>query len=77
MNKLSPLEHQEIIDKLISCGYERLIDVLYFNDANSKVYTKRGRLNKCGACRALGCRTKDLEEALRECRRLLGDDIVT
>jgi len=36
----------------------------------AKVYTKAGRLNKSGACRALGWKTKQLEDAIEECRCL-------
>jgi hypothetical protein len=34
------------------------------------------RLNKSGACRVLNCKTKTLEDALAECRRILGEDII-
>ena len=34
-------------------------------------YTKKGRLNKSGACRLLGCKPKELEETMQRCRDIL------
>ncbi len=65
------LEQQEQIQKLIEAGYGELIDALLSNE--SKVYTKKGRLNKCGACRVLGWKTKQLEDALEACKDVLKD----
>lgn len=62
------LEEQEVIQKLIDKGYGELIDALLMNE--SRVYTKRGRLNKSGACRVLGWKTKELEDAIEECRNI-------
>ncbi len=67
------LERQELIQKLIDNGYGELIEALLDNE--SKVYTKKGRLNKCGACRVLGWKTKQLEDALNECKEILQFDI--
>ena len=70
------LERQEVIQKLRKrlkdLGYGNLIDVLLEND--EKVYTKKGRLNKSGACRASGWKTKQLEDALIACRQILKDE---
>lgn len=66
---LEELERQELIQKLIDNGYEELIEALLLNE--SKVYTKKGRLNKSGTCRVLGWKPKQLEDALEECRKLL------
>mgnify|MGYP000865308551 CR=1 FL=1 len=66
------LEQQEVIDKLIKHGHEKLINVLLNNE--KQVYTKKGRLNKCGACRVLGWKSKQLEDALLECQEILADD---
>lgn len=63
------MEIQEQIQKLINSGYGQLIDIILSNE--SKVYTKKGRLNKSGACRLLGWKPKELEEALKECKILL------
>lgn len=65
------LEQQEVIQKLIDKGFGELIDALLMNE--SKVYTKAGRLNKSGACRVLGWKTKQLEDAIDECRVLFPD----
>ena len=67
------IETQELIKKLIVEGYGELIEVLLGNDGG-KVYTKTGRLNKSGACRVLGWKTKQLDDALKECAELLKDD---
>jgi len=66
------VERQELIRKLVKCGYSELVEALLLNE--NKVYTKRGRLNKSGACRVLGWKTKQLEDALKECREILKED---
>ena len=66
------IERQELIQKLIDRGYGKLIEALLMNE--SKVYTKKGRLNKSGACRVLSCKTKELEDALDACREILQTD---
>ena len=45
------LENQELINKLRNHGYGEIIDTLLGND--DEIYTKKGRLNKSGACRVL------------------------
>lgn len=70
-NLTEVLEQQEVIQKLIDRGYGELIDALLMNE--SKVYTKKGRLNKSGACRVLGWKTKQLEDAIEECRNIFPD----
>jgi len=70
-NLTEVLEQQEVIQKLIDKGYGELIYALLMNE--SKVYTKKGRLNKSGACRVLGWKTKQLEDAIEECRQLFPD----
>ena len=67
------LERQELIQKLIDRGYGPLIDALLMND--TRVYTKKGRMNKSGACRVLGWKAKELEDALEACREILKDDL--
>lgn len=66
------LERGELIQKLIESGYGELVEALLYNE--NKVYTKKGRLNKSGACRVLGWKTKQLEDSLAECRKLLGGE---
>ena len=68
-NMIEVLERQELLQKLIDAGYGELIETLLFNEG--KVYTKKGRLNKSGACRALGWKPKYLEDALQHCQNIL------
>lgn len=72
-NQIDMLERQELIDKLVSHGYGMLVDALLYNE--HQVYTKKGRLNKSGACRVLNWKTKQLEDAINDCRKILGFDI--
>jgi len=76
MDMEDTLERQEVIQKLRKrlkdLGYGNLIDVLLEND--EKAYTKKGRLNKSGACRVSGWKTKQLEDALAACRQILKDE---
>lgn len=65
------IEIRELIQKLYDNGHGDLVDAFLLNE--KEVYTKKSRLNKCGACRVLGWKTKKLEEKLRECRELLTD----
>lgn len=73
-NPITQFERQELIQKLIDSGYGELIDALLSNE--SKVYTKKGRLNKSGACRVLGWKPKELEDALEACREILKGDFI-
>lgn len=70
-NSIEAIEQQEIIQILIDKGYGKIIDALLMNEA--KVYTKKGRLNKSGACRVLDCKTKQLEDIIEECKNLFPD----
>jgi nucleoside-diphosphate-sugar epimerase len=72
-NLIEVLERQELIQKLIDKGYGPLIEALLMNEG--KVYTKKGRLNKSGACRVLGWKPKELEDALNDCREILRADL--
>lgn len=73
MNITDVIERQELLQKLIDHGYGELVDCLLSND--QKCYTKRSRLNKSGACRALGWKPKQLEDAMAKCREILRNDI--
>jgi hypothetical protein len=66
-------EIQELMKKLADHGYGDLVDKLLSNE--NKVYTKKGRLNKCGACRLLGLKTKELEQVLDICKNILHKDL--
>jgi hypothetical protein len=71
-NMVDLIERNELIQKIVDSGFSQLVEALLYNEA--RVYTKKGRLNKSGACRVLGWKTKQLEDALAECRRILGED---
>lgn len=72
-NTFDALERAELIQKLIDNGYGELVNGLLNNER--KTYTKKFRLNKSGACRVLGWKGKQLEDALRECKEILKNDI--
>ena len=72
---IEQIEKQELLQKLIDKGFGKLIDALLSNE--KEVYTKKGRLNKSGACRVLGGKPKELDEALAQCREILKRDIFT
>ena len=67
------IERQELINKLIENGYGEIVKALLEDE--KKVYTKKGRLNKSGACRKLKLKTKQLEDKLAEMRDLLKKDM--
>lgn len=67
------IEESEMIDKLVKAGYGDLVNAFLLND--SKCYTKKARLNKCGACRVLAWKPKELEQALAKCRELLDSEL--
>jgi len=73
-NLLEVLERQELIQKLIDRGYGPMIEAFLMNEG--KVYTKKGRLNKSGACRVLGWKPKELEDALNKCQEILRSDLL-
>lgn len=73
MSAIENIERQELINKLIAAGYGEIVDALLEDD--KKVYTKKGRLNKSGACRRLNLKSKQLEDKLAEMRALLSKDI--
>jgi hypothetical protein len=72
-NNIEYLERQELIKKLIENGYGDIVSALL--DDEKKVYTKKGRLNKSGACRRLKLKAKQLEDKLAEMRDLLKEDM--
>lgn len=72
-NTTEGIERQEIIQKLIDNGYDKLVEVFLMNE--SSVYTKKARLNKSGACRILECTPKELDNTLAECKKLLKNDV--
>lgn len=68
-NFIDILEREEQINKLRSLGFSELVDAFLLNE--NKVYTKKGRLNKSGACRVLKKKPKQLEDMLAACRAIL------
>jgi len=72
-NTFDALERNELIQKLIDNGYEELVNGLLNNERQT--YTKKSRLNKSGACRVLGWKGKQLEDALIACKEILKNDI--
>jgi hypothetical protein len=66
------LEMSEIIEKLKENGHTKLVECLL--DHESDCYTKKGRLNKSATTRQMGWKSKQLEDALKEMRELLGDE---
>lgn len=73
MSAIDQIERQELINKLIANGYGDIVEALLEDD--KKVYTKKGRLNKSGACRRLNLKSKQLEDKLAEMRALLNKDM--
>jgi hypothetical protein len=67
------LERQELIKKLMDNGYGEIVTALLEDE--KRVYTKKGRLNKSGACRKLKLKSKQLEDKLAEMRDLLKNDM--
>jgi hypothetical protein len=66
------LERQEILDILENSGLGTQVEALLLNE--NKVYTKKGRLNKSGACRVLNMKPKQLEDFLLKCRNIIKAD---
>lgn len=69
---MDSMEMTELIQKLINNGQGELVNALLAKE--EEVYTKKGRLNKSGACRALNCKNKQLEIALNQCREILAKE---
>jgi len=72
-NCFNQIENQELIQKLIDNGYSEFVDAFLLNEKN--VYTKKGRLNKSGACRVLKCKPKELDDIMLKCQELLQKDL--
>ena len=66
------LEMEEIIQKLKANGFEEYVSCLMDNE--TECYTKKGRLNKSATIRKLGCKGKQLEDALEGMRELLTEE---
>ena len=69
---LEGIENNELLQILENSYLKEKISLLLSNE--NRVYTKKGRLNKSGACRILNMKNKELESFLEECRKLLEVD---
>ena len=67
------LEIKELIDKLVQHGHGDIVNAFLLND--TKCYTKKGRLNKSGACRVLDFKPKQLDDTFALMRKLLEPDL--
>jgi hypothetical protein len=70
---IDDIERREIIAKIIKAGYGNIVDAFLLNE--NECYTKKGRLNKSGACRVLGAKPKQLDDQFAELQRLLEGDL--
>ena len=69
---LEGIENGELLNILENSYLKEKINLLLSNE--NSVYTKKGRLNKSGACRILSMKSKELENFLEECRKILEVD---
>lgn len=69
---LEGIENNELLNILENSYLKEKINILLSNE--NLVYTKKGRLNKSGACRILNMKSKELETFLIECRKILEVD---
>jgi len=67
------IETKELITKLIKHGYGHIVDAFLLNVP--KCYTKKGRLNKSGACRVLDFKPKQLDDSFAIMKKLLENDL--
>lgn len=68
IDALQELENRELLQKFRDNGFGEIVDALLENE--NDVYTKKGRLNKSGACRVLDFKTKQLEDKLLEMKEI-------
>jgi len=71
-NPVDHLERSELVQKLKKWGYGDLVKALM--ESEQECFTKKSRLNKSGACRVLGWKNKQLEDALTACREILSKE---
>lgn len=71
INPVFSIEMQEVMQKLRDNGFGDLIECLF---EETECWTKKGRLNKSATIRKLGWKSKQLEDALRSMRELLGSE---
>lgn len=68
-NFVEVIESQELLQKIEKAGYGKIIELFLMNE--NKVYTKKGRLNKSGACRMLKCKPKELDDLLKKLKDII------
>ena len=73
MDFVQEIETKELIAKIRKIHPEF---VEAFLSHENKVYTKKGRLNKSGACRVLDFKPKQLDDIVESCQKLLESDVL-
>lgn len=73
MDFVKEIEIKELIEKLRK-KHPEFVEAFLAHE--NKVYTKRGRLNKSGACRVLDFKPKQLDDIVADCRILLEEDLL-
>ena len=73
MDFVQEIELQEIINKLRKF-YPDFVEAFLTHEGN--VYTKKGRLNKSGACRVLDYKPKQLDDILEHCKDIIKEDVL-
>jgi hypothetical protein len=68
-NFIEVIESQELLQKIEGAGYAKIVELFLMNE--NKVYTKKGRLNKSGACRILKCKPKELDDLLKKLKDII------
>jgi len=68
-NFVEVIESQELLQKIENAGYGKTLELFLMNE--NKVYTKKGRLNKSGACRILKCKPKELDDLLKKLKEVI------
>lgn len=68
-NFVEVIESQELLQKIEKAGYGKVLELFLLNE--NKVYTKKGRLNKSGACRILKCKPKELDDLLKKLKEII------
>ena len=68
-NFIEVIESQELLQKIEGAGYAKVVELFLMNE--NKVYTKKGRLNKSGACRILKCKPKELDDLLKKLKDII------
>ncbi len=73
MDFVKEIEIREQIEKLRR-HHPEFVEAFLAHE--NKVYTKKGRLNKSGACRVLDAKPKQLDDIVASCRALLEEDML-